>query len=409
MKSKIAIFSALLCMLGFAANASDCIGEGCFIEDLNQINQRIDRLEQPAPADTYADPSLYGAPPGQMQAAPSMPALYQYAQNPVQFRNVKAISVKPVVPDDRPPVWDGVHGPFQPRNAAKTVDSWDGVPLWDDSIVNHRTKDFRDWFLEPMDEIYMGEMPPQDQPDIEVRNQVNGLLAPNRPKCDLWTKGNCETINHNSEIINPVSATAETADGCPFETDKECDIWRKKPMVRETVAPRSPQIRAVKMDAFLAAACADPRITANNPDAAPLLDRYGMLMRASRACCTDGMVDRLRRAGASDGLIYKFLVDDANFYQFGSRCLVMSNSDLDTSFPNTVTATVASDVRNGCLCRRRQWFAAMLAPFNEAYAASPEFADSKFNFTFTDGLQRRITVSVNNDVKNVLDQLSRCP
>jgi len=121
------------------------------------------------------------------------------------------------------------------------------------------------------------------------------------------------------------------------------------------------------------------------------------------------MAYELRQAGASDGLIYKFLADDANFYGFGARCLMMTDYDLDTKYPNTATAVVAADVRNGCLCRGREWFESMLAPFEQVYSQMPEFRDALFNYTYTDGLGREITVSVNNDVQNVLKQLSQCP
>ena len=132
-------------------------------------------------------------------------------------------------------------------------------------------------------------------------------------------------------------------------------------------------------------------------------------MGNAQACCTDGMAYSLQQAGASADLIYKFLSDDANFYGFGSRCLMMTDYDLDTQYPNTATAVVAADVRNGCLCRGRQWFKAMLAPFEQAYKALPEFKDTEFYYTYTDGLKREITVSVNNDVQNVLKQLEQCP
>ena len=134
-----------------------------------------------------------------------------------------------------------------------------------------------------------------------------------------------------------------------------------------------------------------------------------MLMRSAQACCTDGLAYTLRDAGASDGLIYKFMADDANFYGLGSRCLMMTDQELDSKYPNTATAVVAADVRNGCLCRGRQWFQAMLAPFKQAYELSPEFAASKFSYTYKDGLQREITVSINEDVQNVLKQLEACP
>jgi hypothetical protein len=103
------------------------------------------------------------------------------------------------------------------------------------------------------------------------------------------------------------------------------------------------------------------------------------------------------------------MADDANFYGLGARCLMMTDYELDTKYPNTATAAVAADVRNGCLCRNRQWFESMLAPFSQAYNAIPEFKDALFNYTYTDGLKREITVSINNDVQNVLKQLQQCP
>ena len=112
-------------------------------------------------------------------------------------------------------------------------------------------------------------------------------------------------------------------------------------MVRENVSPRSPRVRAAKMDEFINVARCDMALRADNPVAAPLLDRYKTLMRASRACCTDGMTNALRDAGASDGLIYKFLSDDANFYNIGARCLMTTDAELDTKYPNTATAAVA--------------------------------------------------------------------
>ena len=248
-----------------------------------------------------------------------------------------------------------------------------------------------------------------------TRARIDELLEPNRPTFDLWFDDGCGntyapsskyTAQDMTEIVN---VTFGQSDGCPFDTETECEIWRRKPIVRETVSPRSPLIRADKVDEFISAASCNGEITANEAVSAPLLDRYKMLMRSANACCTDGLVYSLKRAGASDGLIYKFMSDDANFYNFGSRCLMMTDAELDAKYPNTATAAVTADVRNGCLCRGRQWFEAMLAPFKQVYAAAPEFANQKFYYTYTDGLQRKVTVSVNNDVQNVLKQLELCP
>ena len=196
---------------------------------------------------------------------------------------------------------------------------------------------------------------------------------------------------------------------CPFQTKAECNIWRKKPMMRETVSPRSPRIQTDKMQAFISAAHNDNCISADAPVSAPLLSRYLSLMQSARACCTQGMIYNLQHDGASQSLVYKYLSDDANFYDIGNRCLMMTDAEIDNIKLQDASHAMVSDVRNGCLCRGRQWYIAMLAPFAEVYNAVPEFAACDFSYTYVDGLQREITVSINRDVEHVLNQLASCP
>ena len=437
---KKCFFSSLLVICGMnPALASDCTGAEC---DFNEIMY----------ADTQT--TVAAAPVGYMAPTPivqyEQPTEYIYA-TPIPMRSVKTLSIKPVPEDTRPALWDGTpSGKVVRYTHDKTVDWRDGVPIWDDSIAHYRRKDFSDWFLEPSPEIYLREVDAPSyayntDPAIDLYNQnmadaaatrarIDELLMPNKPQFNAWTddEEDCDdtqsmvvsnnvyapspkyTAQDMTEIVNvafgPASYSTYSAyDGCPFNSETECEIWRRKPIVRETVSPRSPTIRPDLISAFIEKAKCNPTIKASEPVAAPLLDRYKMLMRSANACCTDGLVYSLKRAGASDGLIYKFMADDANFYGFGSRCLMMTDEELDTKYPNTATAAVTADVRNGCLCRGRQWFAAMLAPFQQAYAAAPEFANQKFYYTYTDGLQRQTTVSINNDVQNVLKQLELCP
>jgi hypothetical protein len=298
----------------------------------------------------------------------------------------------------------------------KTVDWRDGVPIWDDSISHYKDKNFYDYFLDPtLSAFYVREL---DAPVIDTKsmittlNEIEDLLIPRKPSGNLWFAQdltNATDIVFNENYDSQITIDESRSDGCPFETDAECAIWQRKPMVRETVAPRSYKIRSDKMNLFADAVCADNTITANMAISAPLLERYKILMASRRACCTDGMVHSLKNAGASDDLIYKFMSDDANFYGIGARCLMMSDSDIDAQFSDTTTAAVVADVRQGCLCRGRQWFNAMLAPFNDVYNAVPEFADAKFYYSYTDGLGRAVKVSVNNDVQNVMHQLEMCP
>ncbi len=424
MKSRTAIFSALVCICGaFGGHASECIGDGCVFEYEPKV-----MIGEPTPLgepsyndlsfDQY-DAVITNAVPYAIQM-PVMPR--PIALVPVDHNNVAAAP------------WDGTQATFIPRKFDKTVDWRDGAPIWDEGVAHYRDRDFSDWYS-PMDIYYYS-----DQADFVTRDAVENLLTPNRPSENLWlgdddtdttTSNDCESPTPAPQpapcdpcakkpvpqpkaprpavatVIQPVPVLFD--DGCPFDTDAECAIWRRKPMIRESVSPRSPRIRDDKMGAFIDAALCDPKIKGNDPLAAPLISRYRMLMDNARACCTDGMVHALRQAGASNGLIYKFMADDANFYNLGARCLMTTDKEFDEKYPNTATAAVAADVRNGCLCRNREWFYAMLAPFQAAYDAAPEFKQARFWYTYTDGLQREITVSVNTDIQNVLNQLALCP
>ena len=390
----------MIVAFAMAAHASDCTDGACDIEPM-----------RPAVSDMNA--AIVPLAPIVDDAAVSQK--YIYPTN-IPTRSVKLFSVKPIEHDSRPALWDGTHGKYKSRAYDKTVDWHTGIPIWDDSIANPYDKDFSDWFLEPLPELYTDDaiaLYNQNMADAAAtRARVEELLSPQRPTENLWTDDAIFAPRHEyvqQDMSEIVRATFGTDDGCPFDTDDECEIWRRKPVMREIVAPRSSQIRNANMADFISAARYIGNIDATHSAAAPLVARYKMLMNASRACCTDGMVYSLKRAGASDGLVYKFMADDANFYGLGTRCLMMTDEELDSKYPNTSTAVVAADVRNGCLCRGRQWFTAMLAPFVQAYDAMPEFANQKFHYTYTDGLGRVSTVSINNDVQNVLNQLEQCP
>ena len=355
--------------------------------------------------------------------------------NLTPMHNVKLLSIKPAPADSRPPVWDGTDGNYKSTAHVKTVDWRNGVPIWDDSISDYRAKDFRDWMLKRLPELYI-----RDSEDTELVNLYNQTmedvaatnarieeLLGNKDKSDVRTCDRdpditltttfpavCDERYAAQDLTIPVqnafgAGVISIDDGCPFDTETECNIWRRKPIIRETVSPRSPKIRDINMAEILFAFNQTGELDANSVAAAPLLDRYKMLMRSASACCTEGMKYSLKQAGASKGLIYKFLADDANFYNIGGRCLMMSDQELDEKYPGTATATTVADVRNGCLCRGRQWFSAMLAPFVDLWRASPEFERSRFYWTYIDGLQREVTVAINDDVKNVLEQLSTCP
>jgi len=247
--------------------------------------------------------------------------------------------------------------------------------------------------------------------DADTESQIESLLAADgRKNASRVGQKEFQLIKGGSSEGNPqFTALQLKYPGCPFDVESDCVIWTTKPHMIETVANKPKKMPAENMAILITLLQSGVTVTPDAIDAAPLLRRYRMLMAASRACCTDGMTWRLRAAGASDGLVYKFVVDDANFYGFGDRCLMTSDADLTNSFANTTTAGVVADVRNTCLCKGREWFTSLLAPFQQVYDAVPDWRDRPFTYTYTDGLQRAITVNINRDVQTVMNQIAACP
>ena len=197
--------------------------------------------------------------------------------------------------------------------------------------------------------------------------------------------------------------------GCPFETAEECAIWYKKPSYKTVVTPRAPHINPVLVDDMLYTIYSDCNVSANDPSMAPLLQRYKMLMNASQSCCTSGMLYKMQQRNFSESTIYKFLKDDANYFATTLRCTVIPDDEIADNYSYGVNGNMVADVRNACLCKNKQWFETLLQPFKDIYERAPEFQYAAFQYKYIDGLQRHITVSVNDDVQTVLDLLKDCP
>ncbi len=203
--------------------------------------------------------------------------------------------------------------------------------------------------------------------------------------------------------------TCEWDYNCPFDTYEECNVWYKKPVYKEAVNPRAPHLSPVKMDDILYAINSDNNFSGNSTAAAPLIQRYKILMRASKACCTEGILHKLHSANAKDKNIYEFLKDDANRFAVGERCLVLTNDEIAGNYSHGVNGEMVRDVRNTCLCKNKKWFKSLLEPFNDVYQRAPQFESTPFFYTYIDGMQRQITISINDEVQKVMDMVQTCP
>ena len=104
MKTKIFIFSSLLCLYGTGvARASDCVGADCDIA--------------PIVFEEFEEVSHESGPVWDMPKV----ALDAPQAAVVPEHNIKLYSVKPTVPDNRPALWDGTDGKYKQKTADKTV------------------------------------------------------------------------------------------------------------------------------------------------------------------------------------------------------------------------------------------------------------------------------------------------
>lgn len=234
-------------------------------------------------------------------------------------------------------------------------------------------------------------------PECNIDTQTD-ILTPKMPDDNLWIM----TTQTNSGVCS-------IDINCPFDTESECDIWRTKPMVNEIVSPRSPKIPDIDILLISSYLRYNEKTSANDSDILiPLMERYAMLLRASNACCSSGFVYKLHKADYTDNKIYNLIVKDINNADMTNRCLVTSDKWLQNKYNGSISAKDIKSVRDTCLCKSRQWFEYLLAPFVELYNIVPDFKTNPFYYTYKDGLNRMKTISVNADVQNVLIRLNQC-
>jgi hypothetical protein len=245
------------------------------------------------------------------------------------------------------------------------------------------------------------------QPDAPLEEDEL-FLSPSEPSDDIWAKSPPEekcglacALTKAVQESQEAAARGVSYASCPFHTILECEVWTTKPHVKENIALPARSIGRKNTDALRRAIDSGGPVDINAPYARPLIGRYKMLMKAARACCSAGMESKLKADGATPGLIYKYMSDDANFYGFNDRCLVMDDEELSARYPETAAANAVSDVRDACLCGRREWFGALLAPFDD-------FSDTDFVYSYQDGLKRDVNVSITDDVRRVQEALLRC-
>lgn len=398
MKTKIFIFSSLLCMLGvMPAVSSDCIGEGCDIESTGateivtvsdtDMAEDIDLSGQKTKAIILAVPE-YDDEVAEVTWMDSDPDVRKMPQ-PRKFQ-VPMQMVQEAAQELSKKISAGAE-------TAKTDEYRPDIYMRNVKLGEYTA-----------DVLPLGAYQ-QNMIDIAMTLSKTDELLRNATPSDNLTVLNIVSVQPEDKMADNTKVLELEYDGCPFETVEECKIWRRKPTFSEAVAPRTKKIRKESLYKFLDAAKCNINITGNHKYARPLIDRYHALMRASQKCCTEGLIYSIKQNGESDAMVYKFLFDDVNFYGFGDRCIMMSDADLDTEYPEMVSPDMLMYVRDECLCRNREWFIGMLSPFEQAYKAMPEFRYADFNYVYTDGLGRRFNVSVNAEVQDILRRLEMCP
>ena len=274
--------------------------------------------------------------------------------------------------------------------------------LWTDDAVIHNSSSLQSVMLKPMKKKEAQPGP------VGVSLGTQSYYGETVYIINNFLSGEADNVSETSGAYASAKMNSEYSK-CPFKTTSECAIWLRKPIVSETVAPRNKTLRDSVMCEISDAIENNPNISANDKSMAALMNRYRVLMRASQSCCTGGLTYKLHKAGAPDKLVYKFLSDDINFSGFGSRCLVMSDEQIENTDKFEATAATVADVRNGCLCKSKETFKALLAPFEQLYKEYPQFANAPFEYKHYDGVGRARVDSVNADVQNVLHQLEMCP
>lgn len=138
-------------------------------------------------------------------------------------------------------------------------------------------------------------------------------------------------------------------------------------------------------------------------------DMYHSLYRQGKYCCAYNTAQTMKRTNVHDKLIYKFLVDDINFYNSYNRCIFMSDEDVHNTFDISETAFLIKNIRNECVCNNKEKFLDKIKIFEAVYCQTPSFKNKQLTYKIKDDFGRIICKDVNRDIQVLKNLLRRCP
>ncbi len=195
----------------------------------------------------------------------------------------------------------------------------------------------------------------------------------------------------------------EKMENCPLDTVRECLVWLRKEPVKETLYLED----NIKYNDVNYVIEYDENISGQKKELKGLVERYKLLLKLSRVCCVENILNQMDIMNIDKNLIYKFLEDDAMFYNLGSRCIFTnSNKNIDVEKINMIE--LAENAKRSCVCKNAKKIQEVIKPFDRVYAENPKFMDKVFVVSITDGLNRTNQYDINYDIKNIKRQLQSC-
>ena len=104
-----------------------------------------------------------------------------------------------------------------------------------------------------------------EEPEEYIEENTE-FLEPELPEIILWS-----AKEERIEEI-PEQTFCEPDYNCPFDTAKECEVWYKKPIYSESVAPRAPHLNTLRTDDILYEIYSNPNYCANDEVFEPFAD-----------------------------------------------------------------------------------------------------------------------------------------
>jgi len=194
------------------------------------------------------------------------------------------------------------------------------------------------------------------------------------------------------------------AERCPFRTAEECEVWRRKPVVRTGGSEsRGPSIERQRLCIIIDELRQNRRLPVESVSGRALIGAHRLMLNNGRRCCVDAATDIIKKSGGTAQDAEGFVSGNAEFLD---RCIAWSEDEIEKISGGGSFGEFLNEVQNRCFAVGGTNIRKMLTPFVQLFNSAPDLEELPLDYDYTDPQGQARRVSITDDVKVITSRLA---